>query len=81
MDDCNTNTILSGKVNPAQIELRDTYLVISKTVIKTRTQSIAAGKLTAKIIPKRVATPFPPLNPANIGNKCPITAVTPSASS
>ena len=73
--------MLNGKVKPAQMELSETYLETRSTPTKTRTQSIAAGKLTAKIIPKSVATPFPPLKPAKIGNKCPITAVTPRASS
>lgn len=80
MVDCNMKIVLSGKVKPAHIEPNETYLVANNTITNTRTQNIAAGKLTAKIIPKRVATPLPPLNPANIGNKWPITAVTPSAS-
>ena len=72
--------ILKGNVNPASIELNDTYLEIINTKIKTRTQSIAAGKCTANIIPNNVAMPLPPLKPAKTGNKCPITAVIPSAS-
>ncbi|MNQ92295.1 hypothetical protein D3C85_1077160 [compost metagenome] len=70
-----------GKVNPAQIELKETYLETNNTVTKTVTQSKAAGGFTARIIPKSVATPLPPLKPAKIGNKCPITAITPKASS
>ncbi len=79
MEDCITNTIPIGKAKPAQMELKETYLVANKTTTKTSTQIIAASNRTAKIIPNNVATPFPPRNPAKIGNKCPITAITPRA--
>ncbi len=84
-----TDLIYTGKINvtpmgyikPANMDANDTYLVINNVTINTNTQSKAAGKLIANIIPKSVAIPFPPLNPANTGNKCPITAAIPSASS
>lgn len=72
--------MLRGKENPAIMELSDTYLNITRNSTKVRTQSIAACECTARIIPNKVATPFPPLKPTKIGNKCPKTAVTPSAS-
>lgn len=78
-EECRTNTIPIGNVKPAHIELKETYFVANKTVTKTRTQSRAADGLTANTIPNNVATPLPPLKPANMGNKCPITAITPKA--
>gem|GEM_PF-4260400 len=65
----NTKMMLNGKENPAAIELSDTYFETSKTNKNTVTQNSAAFKWTASTIPKRVAIPFPPRNPANIGNK------------
>ena len=77
----NINVTPMGYVKPAIMDANDTYLVISSVTINTNTQSKEAGKFIANIIPKSVAIPFPPLKPAKTGNKCPITAAIPSASS
>jgi hypothetical protein len=60
------------------IELKDTKRVRYRTKRKIVTQLKAVNGEIAMIRPKRVATPFPPLNSAQIGKIWPNTAARPS---
>ena len=48
------------------------YFEIKIIIIQVKIKTIASIKFMANNIPKYVATPFPPLNFNQIGNKCPI---------
>ena len=61
------NIIKTGNAKPANIELKETYLVKNKLVMNTKAHNPAAGKCNAQRIPNKVAIPFPPLKPAKIG--------------
>ena len=56
-----------GKATPALIEERETYPEINRTARNTPTQLKVRRGFNASNTPKMVATPFPPLNPANTG--------------
>lgn len=56
----------------ASMDPRDEYLVIKTVINHTRKEDIAKIGLIAIIVPKDVATPFPPLNLRNTENICPI---------
>lgn len=62
----------------ARMELNETNLVRKKTSKKTPTQPRAVHGDIATIKPSKVATPFPPLKSAQIGNICPNTAANPN---
>lgn len=66
--------------NAARIEPKDEYLVIMTVRNQTIKQETASIGLIAKMTPKDVATPFPPLNLKNIVKICPIIAVIPTTS-
>lgn len=69
-----------GNVMPAIMEDKETIRLANKTIKNTtmdRQQDKGKMQIT---IPKMVATPFPPLKPANTGNMCPNKAVTPKPS-
>lgn len=63
---------LTSKINirtigyeiPAVIELSEKYLNNKNMKIKTNAETIAACGWIAMTEPNKVATPFPPLNPA-----------------
>ncbi len=63
---------------PAVNEPKETYLNNKKTIINTTKANEAGIKQIPSVIPSNVATPFPPLNSANIGKICPKTAKTPT---
>ena len=63
------------KTTAALIDPKETYCVEIKTAKKTSRQIAAAKGCKPTITPNEVATPFPPLNPANTGNTCPNTAI------
>jgi hypothetical protein len=67
-----------GKAILARIELNDTKRVRYKTSKKTPIQLKAVQGETAMMSPNKVATPFPPLNSAQMGKICPMTAASPS---
>ncbi len=58
----------SGKASPALIEETDTIPVIRRTIINTPKQLNVSNGCMARSTPNTVATPFPPLKPANSGN-------------
>jgi hypothetical protein len=68
----------TGKAIPAIIDEIDTIPVINNTTRKTPIQHIVSNGCNARNTPKTVATPFPPLNPANRGNIWPIIAIIPA---
>ena len=66
-----------GKLRPAIIDDNDTKRVANKTIKKTvNTNKLVKGVIHITI-PKIVATPFPPLKPANTGNTWPTSAAIP----
>lgn len=69
-----------GKEIPAIIEDKETMRLKTKTTKKiTNDSEHAKGKIQTTI-PRIVATPLPPLNPAKTGKICPISAATPKPS-
>ena len=50
---------------------KDDRLEIRADIIQIIQQKEKSQKFRAPVIPRKVATPFPPLNLLNIGNKCP----------
>ena len=58
-------------ISEATIEDKEEYLVIKTTTIHDRQKNKASLNDKAKIIPKKVATPLPPLNFNHTGNICP----------
>lgn len=74
----NMNKINTIKATPANMELKDTKRVVNKVKANTTKQSKATAGCIANAIPKMVATPFPPLKPAQIGKICPTTAASPN---
>ena len=61
-----TNTVIEAK-----IEDKDEYLNIKATVIQDNINNKVKLYDKANKIPKKVATPFPPLNFSHIGKICP----------
>ena len=61
-----TNTVIEAK-----IEDKEEYLNIKATVIQDNINSKVKLCDRANKIPKKVATPFPPLNFNHIGKICP----------
>ncbi len=57
--------------------MRDT----AKTRIQVRAASTPTGQAAAKSTPKKVATPLPPLNPSQTGNRWPTKAAAPASTS
>ena len=51
-------------------------MLTNTIIIKAAKQVSAKTGFIASIEPKEVATPFPPLNPKNAGQLCPITTAT-----
>lgn len=73
------NTTLStiGKAIPAIIDDKETMRLANKTIKKTLNErQVETGKIHITI-PKMVATPFPPLKPANTGKIWPTKAAIP----
>lgn len=68
MFDLKTKMTRIGNEMPAKIELNDTYLEINKVIIKTTIAKRVGIVATANTIPVIVATPFPPLKLAKMGN-------------
>ena len=69
-----------GNEIPAEIDESDTNLVLNNVIKKTiKARQVATGKIQITI-PKIVATPFPPLNPAKTGKICPTKTATPKPS-
>ena len=66
--------LTTGKKTDARMAPKETYLEIKNTSKKIHKQITAVSRFIAKIIPKVVATPFPPLKLAKTGNTCPIIA-------
>lgn len=63
----NAKNNIKGKETPANIEDKDTIFDVSNTIKNTiNAKAHAVGKIQMTI-PKIVATPFPPLKPAQIG--------------
>jgi hypothetical protein len=66
---------------PANIDDKETYRVVNNTVKNT----VSTNKLVIGVkhttTPNIVATPYPPLKPANTGNTCPTKAAIPNPSS
>ena len=70
---------INGKVKPPIIDDNETILEENKTIKKTSNdKQHDKGKIHITI-PKIVATPFPPLNPAKTGKICPTNAAIPNA--
>ena len=57
----------NGKEMAAIIDETETIREINKTITNTPIHEKAASGCSAIIIPRAVATPFPPLKPAKIG--------------
>jgi len=70
---------IMGNESPADIEARETYLNNIKTIRKIINARPATWGSMANATPNKVATPFPPLNPAKTGKIWPITAAIPKA--
>ena len=70
--------INTGNARLAKMELKDTNLVRNNTIKNTPTQPKAVQGEIAIISPNNVATPFPPLNSAQMGKICPKTAANPN---
>ena len=69
-------SINTGDKHIPRTEPRETYLLTNTIIIKAAKQVSAKTGFIASIEPKEVATPFPPLNPKNAGQLCPITTAT-----
>ena len=54
------------------IDERETYFLSFKVVKKEMKPTIKPSQQLVIINPQKVATAFPPLNPAKIGQQCPI---------
>ena len=65
--------VTKGKVTVAIILASETYPKLNRTIIKIPRAINAGIGINPKPTPSNVATPLPPLNPANIGNICPNT--------
>ena len=68
---------MNGKAKAAVIAPRETNLKEIKINKKNPRQIKAPRGLIPKTIPREVATPLPPLNPAYTGNTCPKTEENP----
>jgi len=72
------NNVKTGNKTAAAHDPKDTILVNTiKTTANTKQINPICQLLISKT-PSDVATPFPPLNPKNIGNVCPKTTATPA---
>ena len=71
----NTN----GKATPPIIEDNETILEENNTIKNTNNDKQQESGKIHITIPKIVATPFPPLNPAKTGKICPTKAAIPRA--
>lgn len=69
-------TISSADIE-AKIEPSEEYLVVITVINHTNNDDMAIIGLIAKITPKDVATPFPPLKLRKTVNICPNIAVMP----
>ena len=73
----NAKNNIKGKETPANIEDKDTIFDVSNTIKNTiNAKAHAVGKIQMTI-PKIVATPFPPLKPAQKKKIWPKSAATP----
>jgi len=68
------NLRTKGKSRAAIKAPSDTKRVERNTIKKISIEIAAARGKIPITTPRDVATPLPPLNPANRGNKCPVTA-------
>ena len=62
-------------INTINADIKDAsegYFEIKIITIQVKINTVANIKFMANNIPRYVATPFPPLNFNQIGNKCPI---------
>ena len=72
------NNVKTGNKTAAAHDPKDTILVNAiKTTANTKQINPICQLLISKT-PSDVATPFPPLNPKNIGNVCPKTTAIPA---
>ena len=71
---------MNGKAIPAIIDDKDTILEVNKLIKKIYIATQQDKGSIHITIPKMVATPFPPLNPAKIGKIWPTNAAIPRAS-
>lgn len=69
-----------GKETPAAMEDNETIRLANKTIKNTIMDKAQDKGKMQMTIPKMVATPFPPLKPANTGNIWPNKAATPNPS-
>ena len=72
----NTNT---GKSIAAPTDPNDTILLSAINTSANTKHINPICQFVIKSTPKDVATPFPPLNPKNIGNVCPKTTAIPAS--
>ena len=72
----NTNT---GKSIAAPTDPNDTILLSAISTSANTKHINPICQFVIKSTPKDVATPFPPLNPKNIGNVCPKTTAIPAS--
>ena len=63
--------VTTNTVRLENIEDNDEYLKINETTIQVKIKSKLNSIDNENNIPRYVATPFPPLNLSQIGNKCP----------
>lgn len=75
-----TRLRMIGKLMPARMEESDTIRLTSNTAIKTKSEREQAIGRIQNTTPNMVATPLPPLKPANTGKMWPIKAAIPKPS-
>lgn len=75
-----TSVKINGKAMPPSIDDNDTILVEKRTTKKTTSDNEHAAGTIQTTMPKIVATPLPPLNPAKTGKMWPISDATPRPS-
>ena len=73
------NTVSTGNSIAAAIEPNDTNLVNAININANTKQINPICQFVINSTPRDVATPFPPLNPKNIGNVCPKTTAIPAS--
>jgi hypothetical protein len=74
---CSARFKINGKAIPADMEESETMRLLNNTIKNTsKDKEEATGRMQITI-PKIVATPLPPLNPAKTGKICPNKAATP----
>ena len=76
--ECIINQINMGAATEAMSAESDDIFKPKATINQTSNKAKATQGLIARITPKAVATPFPPLNEKNTGYKCPKNVAAPT---